>query len=127
MSIQPGATKAGSSVGASSGSTPSMNSPHTSTTCSPLATSMPLHFIQSPVYAQVSHSLGALSGRGARLKKVVEKVSGDEKNYGALSRCLLQQSADPLRVRFRRVISGEVAVGIALADLLAGRGPALLL
>jgi hypothetical protein len=40
---------------------------------SPVATSMPLHFIQPPVYAQVSHSAGALTSRHSIWKKLVEK------------------------------------------------------
>ncbi len=50
-----------------------MKSENETSVRSPVATSMPLHFIQPPVYAQVSHSAGALTPRGSMRKKLVEK------------------------------------------------------
>jgi hypothetical protein len=77
---------------------------------------MPYHFIEPLLYAQFSHRLPALNLRLHAGKKLVKKRVETEESYGASSQHLLQENADPLRVRFWRVISGEVAVGIALAD-----------
>jgi hypothetical protein len=50
-----------------------MKSPKEISLRSPVATSMPLHFIETPVYSQVSHSAPALSLRSGMWKKPVEK------------------------------------------------------
>src|SRR5580704_19730865 len=84
-------------------------------TASPRARSNPLHFIEAPIYTQVSHRLWKLSRLQISPEKPVEKRSLSQQTHGFFSGSLLQMISDPLRVRFRRMISGEVADVIALA------------
>src|SRR5277367_5538836 len=66
--------KTPSGAGANSGSTLLMVCEKEISTASPRERSNPLHFIQLPIYTQVSHSAGWLSCSPYRLEKPVEKL-----------------------------------------------------
>src|SRR5258708_2531730 len=79
-----------SAEGETSGSTAVMKSPKEISTSSPLEGSIPLHFMRSPVYAQVSHSLWTLSARSCGGKKLLKRWGRVANSSGVEGEALLK-------------------------------------